>query len=395
MTRKGYAVFANKPLLSLMLSIGCANAAAAHQLAAHAGATPHDEQALRLEADVAATVALIGPPNDTDPAKLGQKSLFGAAVRWPQGKTLIVCMQHRSQPLRVLIAKTASEWLHQRPNIALDFGDMFNPRRCDVPTASADIRIADQPASDLSPFWSWVGVQALSHAREWTMDLGFDDGRDPDAAEALRLAAEGKPGRTYFHFVVLHEFGHALGALHEHQWGTCAKFLIQDRAVAEVFPSATTAAAKSAALANLAALTKSQIDSWGAVRLTAAEDPASVMRYDFPADIYRAGAPGFCANAEVRHVSPGDLEGLGKAYPQPGQATPGIATAARRALADPPPALGALARARLQALANEGATPAATAAAAAPIRLDRIPSLPLGAGAVLTRLVAPAPARPR
>ena len=57
--------------------------AMAHTLGPSRAPAPIDEQALRLEADVAAMVEAAGPIGDTDPAKLGQKSLFGAALRWP------------------------------------------------------------------------------------------------------------------------------------------------------------------------------------------------------------------------------------------------------------------------------------------------------------------------
>ena len=303
-------------------------AAAAHGVKA-GNATPMDEHELHTEAELAAMIELIGPPGDADPAKLGQKSFFATLLRWPGGKTVTVCMQQRSKPLRTLIARVAMEWLKRKPNIFLDFGSLDDPRRCDDPSAPYDIRVADNPDSPLSPFWSWIGQEALQHRGEWTMDLGFGDGADRDAAEALVWAAAGDTkSRNYFHFLVLHEFGHALGALHEHQFGTCAAYLIPDRAVAEVFPSATTPQLQKAALANLQTLTRTQINAWGAVRETSLEDPLSVMRYYFPADIYRTGAPRYCSGADMRHVSDGDLTGLGKVYPAPGHGAGSPATVA-------------------------------------------------------------------
>jgi hypothetical protein len=374
--------------------VACSASLASTALWAHGGhvggAAKLDEQTMVQEAQVAAMVNLVGPPGQTDPQSLGQKSIWGIGLRWPLGKALTVCMQHQSQPLRVLIAQVASEWMQNKPNLSLDFGDMKNPRQCSSPNASSDIRVADDPKSPLSPYWSWVGIQALSHKGEWTMDLGVDNGSEWTAAEALAQAAAGnKTFRNYFHFVVLHEFGHALGALHEHQWGTCAKYLIPDRAVAEVFPSATTPELKQQALSNLEALTKSQVDAWGAVRLSAAEDPLSVMRYFFPADIYGPGAPPFCANADIHYASAVDLAAMRKSYPQPGDPplVPAAAAAVPRQLAaDPNNQLTPAARERAGAVADHiassasasPASPSGAAAAAAP----GAPMKPLPPGAI-------------
>lgn len=66
--------------------------------------------------------------------------------------------------------------------------------------ASADIRVAFDPASGS---WSYVGTDAVTAARKGqpTMNLGW-------AAETTEEKS--------FASVVLHEFGHAIGLLHEH-----------------------------------------------------------------------------------------------------------------------------------------------------------------------------------
>ena len=274
-----------------------------------------DEKQIAKEAELAAAIAVLGSSND--PVTVGAKSLFGFNLRYPIGSTVRVCMSEQDQTLRALIANVAMEWMATAPNLHLDFGNVSNPRQCSQ-SSTEDIRVADDPNSALSPFWSAMGTQAAQRpAGQPTMDLGFGGPGGQEARSALAGV------RGYFHFVVLHEFGHALGALHEHQFGTCAAFLNTDLQVIQtIFPSATTPQLQQQALDNLRALTQTEINAWGAVRLTNQEDPDSVMRYDFPPGTYKAGAPDFCTARFIKQASIGDLNGLRKAYPQPGDPLP-------------------------------------------------------------------------
>jgi hypothetical protein len=292
-----------------------------------------DEKQLVQEANIAAAIALIGPSTDQngqpDSAKIGAKSIFGFNLRWQIGSKLTVCMAHQDRALRALIVQVAMEWLRERPNLTLDFGDLNDPRQCSG-SSREDIRIADDPLSPLSPYWSYIGTQAKQiQAGQPTMDLGFGGPTGAEAQPALLAAANHEPTRSYFHFVVLHEFGHALGALHEHQWGTCAQFLNDDPAVVRlIFPSATTPALQQQALDNLRALKQTEINAWGVVRLTNEEDPKSVMRYFFPEGTYKTNAPSFCTANSTTAASNDDLTSLRKAYPQPGDPAPLGAAAA-------------------------------------------------------------------
>ena len=102
---------------------------------------------------------------------------------WKPGRTLRVRFLDGTAEAHALVARYARQWC-DHANIALDFGDH----------AQAEIRIAFSEASS----WSAIGTDALvaayfpAHAP--TMNFGWIE-------EA----------------VVLHEFGHALGLIHEHQ----------------------------------------------------------------------------------------------------------------------------------------------------------------------------------
>jgi hypothetical protein len=291
--------------------------------------TQADGQSLVRDANIAAAANLFGPSlqpgGQPNLEAIGKKSIFAFSLRWPIGSRLHVCMWQPDQKLRALIAAVATEWLADHPNIQLDFGNPADPRICSNGSTD-DIRVADDPASPLSPFLSDYGTQARREPLgAATMNLGFGGPGGAIAAPALDAAAHHNTAfRNYFHFVVLHEFGHALGALHEHQWGTCVKYLNNGNpAVIQIlFPTATTPLLQQEAWANLEALNKSDIDEWGVVKLTKTEDPNSVMRYDFPPEIYKAGAPDYCTNRFIKRASKGDLAGLRSAYPQPGDPAP-------------------------------------------------------------------------
>lgn len=114
----------------------------------------------------------------------GQQRFF-----WPTGSTLRVRFLNGTQSVQQRVADIAQEW-SQYANIKFAFGDDRN----------AEIRIAfhQDPGS-----WSQLGTKA----REWswnqhTMHFGWLYDYTP---------LEG------YRDVVLHEFGHALGLVHEHQ----------------------------------------------------------------------------------------------------------------------------------------------------------------------------------
>ncbi len=122
------------------------------------------------------------PPRDLSIAVLRRKL-------WRPGRTLRVRFLDGDPQVQQRVQAKAMEWMDVA-NIKFDFGDH---RR-------AEIRIAFEPDGS----WSYVGTDALlvRDQNEPTMNYGWFTPNSSDD-EISR--------------VVLHEFGHALGCIHEHQ----------------------------------------------------------------------------------------------------------------------------------------------------------------------------------
>lgn len=110
-------------------------------------------------------------------------------VSWGSGAVLKVRFMNGDQDLRDRVKAVASEWM-QHANVRLSF----------VNEGDADIRIAFEQGNGS---WSYLGTDARKIPMDQpTMNYGW---LTPDSTnDELRR-------------VVLHEFGHALGLIHEHQ----------------------------------------------------------------------------------------------------------------------------------------------------------------------------------
>ena len=112
-------------------------------------------------------------------------------AKWNTGSVITVRFLEGNEDLKRRVKKVAEEWTASgMANLTLEF-------RNNAPT---DIRIAFQQGNGS---WSYLGTMCRQIPEpEPTMNYGWLTPTSPD--DELRR-------------VVLHEFGHALGLIHEHQ----------------------------------------------------------------------------------------------------------------------------------------------------------------------------------
>lgn len=135
------------------------------------------------------------------------KGIYALSLQWPPSYAkLRVCFMGGTDAVNARVAEIGGLWTaNASTSLKLDFGKPSKPRRCD-PSAQREsqIRVSyDQPG-----YWSVLGQVSVVFLTQQEASLnlsGFGD---------ANLAAFDDPE---VRSIILHEFGHALGLLHEHQ----------------------------------------------------------------------------------------------------------------------------------------------------------------------------------
>lgn len=135
-------------------------------------------------------VPLEPTPEDLERVRSHRAALL-LSTKWEPGQSITVMFLEGDRSLRDRVESVAREWTREgRANLNLVF----------VEEGPADIRIAFEQGAGS---WSYLGTDCHTIPDgQATMNYGWLDANSPD--EELRR-------------VVLHEFGHALGLIHEHQ----------------------------------------------------------------------------------------------------------------------------------------------------------------------------------
>lgn len=181
----------------LAVSAGIASPAFAHDPSGKGGPSP--EIARRLAEGREAMLKL----DNTDTAK----GIYALSLQWPPSYAkLRVCFMGGTDAVNARVADIASLWTaNANTSLKLDFGKPSKPRRCDsAAQRESQIRVSyDQPG-----YWSVLGQVSVVYLTQQEASLNLDGFGDAD------LAAFDNPE---VRSIILHEFGHALGLLHEHQ----------------------------------------------------------------------------------------------------------------------------------------------------------------------------------
>lgn len=183
------------------------------------------------------------------------KMALFAGKRWMPGRTLRCAFLDGSETQRRRVQEHAVEWTRWA-NINLDFG---------LPRAQSDVRISF--AADKGS-WSYVGTDCIGQPKSSpTMNFGWL--RDDTPEQEWRR-------------VVLHEFGHALGCIHEHQ-NPRGGIKWNEEAVYRHFGGPPNSWSRSEIRANV-------LDKYSLDQLNADEfDGDSIMLYAYPPELIQGG----------------------------------------------------------------------------------------------------------
>jgi hypothetical protein len=250
------------------------------------------------------------PAEAAVPARGALRGVVIRAITWRPGETLTVCFRAGTPKARARIAEFASEWMSYA-NITFDFGDKNNPRTCKGDN-SEHIKIDFVDKGPASGYWSHLGT----NSRKFTHSMNLSG----MGADALPIPVEEAKRITQ------HEFGHALGLLHEHQSpkGNCDAEYYEEAVFsygALLGWSRETAITNFKQYANSTELNASDIDR------------QSIMHYSLPPWLFKAGPQSPCFVKPNYAISQGDRDFMARVYPKlEAVATRGVAqrTAAQR-----------------------------------------------------------------
>jgi hypothetical protein len=221
------------------------------------------------------------PRNGVDPAQPIKKLALVKKKLWRPGRTLGVSFLDGSAKLRERVQQYASAWT-EHANLRFDFSG----------GVGAEIRISF--AADPGSSWSALGTDCLVDRyfprHQPTMNFGWLTDDTPEH-ELSR--------------VMVHEFGHALGCIHEHQ-NPANGIEWNEPAVLAYFAGPPNHWDEAAIRHNI-------LDKYEADQITGTRfDPASIMLYQFPASLVKNGA----ATRENTQLSAGDIAFIQQAYPR-------------------------------------------------------------------------------
>jgi len=240
-----------------------------------------------LEADARNVAVAENPANAVSSAPLEDPSVPAhkklALVKrtmWAPGRTLRVQFLDGTPFLHDRVRQFASEWT-KHANLSFEFGD----------DDDAEIRISF--TCDPGSSWSGVGTDNLVEKyfpkHQPTMNFGwFDDNTDD----------------TELSRVIIHEFGHAIGCIHEHQ-NPKGGIQWNEAAVLAFFKGPPNFWKEDEIRFNV-------LDKYSEQVLNASEfDPDSIMLYEFPAAL-TTNQQGTHSNTKLSTM---DIEFIRKMYP--------------------------------------------------------------------------------
>lgn len=144
-------------------------------------------------------------PPEMKGAPLAQvRGVIVRSLAWEQGETIRVCFRGGTRKAQERVIRIAREWM-QYVNVSFDFEEGGAPRSCEA-GKPADVKVAFEANKG---WWSMPGTS--NRGLDPSMNLQFYGTDTPVLANGQRVV------EASMRATILHEFGHALGLMHEHQ----------------------------------------------------------------------------------------------------------------------------------------------------------------------------------
>lgn len=251
------------------------------------------------------------PAAKPGPALTPPRQLYDGSRRWETGRTLRVCLFGANKSVATLVREVASEW-NQFSSTILDFGPAGSWNNCLSPQSGFfQIRIGFSERG----YWSVVGKdsESLLDPMVPSMNLEafnriYSEAKFPSATVLAQADA-------YHKAAIRHEFGHALGLLHEHQNPTLNCFdemkWTGPGNVFEYFSGPPNHWSEEQVTRNLGFIGQTDPQY-----VAGASDPKSVMMYALASNIFKSGSASKCYISKNFEISTKDKEVIAAIYPK-------------------------------------------------------------------------------
>ena len=279
------------------------------------------------------------PAQASAPVARRLRGVVARAATWKPGQIVKVCFRSGTPGAHQRVIRVAREWM-EYANVLFDFEENGSARRCRG-DGREDIKI---DFIDNKGWWSAYG--RLSRQRDPSMNLQFF-GVDTPRYSNGQPAPEAELRR-----IILHEFGHALGMMHEHQ--SPAAGCDQEIDWEAAYKLGTKLGwDRNQVHAQLRQLTSSEEFNLTSV------DRKSIMHYSLDPELFRQGRGSKCWVPDNNDLSEQDRRFIASIYPRAGGpvAASGRQTATRSAKGTATASSGEDLTKRYQALLQEAGLP--------------------------------------
>ena len=235
------------------------------------------------------------PPRQGD---LALDSLIDSVKLWNIGHALKICFMDGSPHARKAVVEAFLEWASHTQGLSIDTGAAPNYRQCSSEPVYVRVSFS-RPGN-----WSYVGTDASR----------VDDISEPtlNISEYLGALMPLNPEQAYG--TALHEAGHALGLLHEHQHedAACSSELDWKYLITEL-GKPPNEWSEEKIRQNISALIESENIIGGGY------DRSSIMHYYFPPSWFTNRRAAKCFREKMTELSEGDKFAINKLYPKSNQ----------------------------------------------------------------------------